>query len=150
MKYIKSKQPGISINHSEYDFKSELAYSKNDKKITKNLLSEILELEVTHICPTHTDNITEFYCKSTSIFYVGGFSRKDFGHFNRINTYELAHKCKEWAFKNGYYLTIYNDAIDVVLQSNCKVLENVTNDTFMYDPNLVFKACEWILDNKED
>ena len=65
-----------------------------------------------------------------------------------INKYELAHKCKEWAFANGYYLTIYNDAIDVVLQSNCKILENVTNDNFMYDPNLVFKACQWILDNK--
>ena len=100
--------------------------------ISKELLSEVLNLNITYI---------ERYNNSI-IYKVSVYDREE-----EVNIHELAHKCKEWAFKNGYYLTIYNDAIDVVLQSNCKVLENVTNDTFMYDPNLVFKACQWILDN---
>ena len=67
-----------------------------------------------------------------------------------INIYELAHKCKEWAFNNGYYLNIYNDAIDVVLKKSCKIVENITDGSFKYSPMLVFKACQWILDNKEN
>ena len=65
-----------------------------------------------------------------------------------INTHELAHKCKEWAFKQGYYLTIYNDAIDVILKTNCKTIENITNGSYLYDYNLVFKACQWILEKQ--
>ena len=105
--------------------------------ISKELLSEVLE-------ENFSSNKIEFE-QSRGV----DSSRMVIDNWRTINIYELAHKCKEWAFKNGYYLTIYNDAIDVVLQSNCKVLENVTNDTFMYDPNLVFKGCQWILDNKE-
>ena len=58
-----------------------------------------------------------------------------------INIYELAYKCKEWAFNNGYYLNIYNDAI---------IVENIKDGSFKYSPMLVFKACKWILDNKEN
>lgn len=78
------------------------------------------------------------------------FGYKGYNHWNdSINTYELAHKCKEWALDNGYYLTIYNDGIDVVLQKSCKMVENITDGSFKYNPMLVFKACQWILDNKD-
>lgn len=77
------------------------------------------------------------------------FGYKGYNHWNdAINIHELAHKCKQWTFNNGYYLTIYNDAIDVVLQSNCKMVANITDGSFKYEPMLVFKACQWILDNK--
>ena len=105
--------------------------------ISKELLSEVLKQETRFIRYVANNTYEVHFEKPIRLKYI------------IINIYELAHKCKEWAFANGYYLTIYNDAIDVVLQSNCKILENVTNDTFMYDPNLVFKACQWILDNKE-
>lgn len=60
----------------------------------------------------------------------------------------ISNKCKEWAFKQGYYLTIYNDAIDVILKTNCKTIENITNGSYLYDYNLVFKACQWILEKQ--
>ena len=107
--------------------------------ISKELLSEVMECEIAIVKKPYNKD-TEKY-----VYYDTVNGEED-----AINIYELAHKYKEWAFNNGYYLTIYNDAIDVVLQSNCKVLENVTNDTFMYDQKLVFKACQWILDNKEN
>ena len=108
--------------------------------ISKELLSEVLGINDINLILDEDNEINY-----TRYANISRGSRDVF-----INKYELAHKCKEWAFDNGYYLTIYNDAIDVVLQRNCKVLENVTNDTFMYDPNLVFKACQWILYNKEN
>lgn len=106
--------------------------------ISKELLSEVLGIGVYQSIrkDEYAYNDVKLNIINTELLY------------NYVNIYELAHNCKLWAFANGYYLTIYNDAIDVVLQSNCKILENVTNDNFMYDPNLVFKACQWILDNK--
>lgn len=108
--------------------------------ISKELLSEVLEEEVLSVRPYISDdpfykNIIMWECRKNT--------------YDIINIYELAHKCKEWAFNNGYYLTIYNDAVDIILQTNCKLIENITDDSFKYSPMLVFKACQWILDNKE-
>lgn len=64
---------------------------------------------------------------------------------DQISVYELAYKCKVWAFNQGYYLTIYNDAVDIILKRNCKIIANITNGSFMYDVKLTFKACELIL-----
>lgn len=100
--------------------------------ISKELLNEVLGYEASYIQIVGTK-----LCFSCHI--KGG---------SNINIYELAHKCKEWAFNNGYYLNIYNDAIDVVLKKSCKIVENITDGSFKYSPTLVFKACQWILDNK--
>ena len=102
--------------------------------ISKELLNEVLGYEASYIQTVGTK-----LCFSCHI--KGG---------SNINIYELAHKCKEWAFNNGYYLNIYNDAIDVVLKKSCKIVENITDGSFRYSPMLVFKACQWILDNKEN
>ena len=101
--------------------------------ISKELLESVLDKEIASI------NIEE---------NILNYIEDKVGYFE-INIYELAHKCKEWAFDNGYYLTIYNDAVDIILQTNCKLIENITDDSFKYSPMLVFKACQWILNNKE-
>ena len=71
-----------------------------------------------------------------------------------INIYELAHKCKEWAFKQGYSLNVFN--------SNSNYYE-VTPNTLSEDGEewiehpyaiasneyeAIFKSCQWILDRK--
>lgn len=99
--------------------------------ISKELLSEVLNLNITYI----------ERCNNSIIYKISVYDREE-----EVNIYELAYKCKEWAFDNGYYLTIYNDAIDIILQTNCKLIENITDDSFKYSPMLVFKACQWILD----
>lgn len=102
--------------------------------ISKELLSEVLKEEV------NESIILDGYIIKYSYKYLG---------YAEINIFELEHKCKEWAIDNGYYLTIYNDRIDVVLQKSCKMVENITDGSLKYDPMLVFKACQWILDNKD-
>lgn len=106
--------------------------------ISKELLSEVLGEK---ICIEDTRPYMQYSDLCYDI-YENEISTKS------INIHELAHKCKEWAFDNGYYLTIYNDAVDIILQTNCKLIENITDDSFKYSPMLVFKACQWILDQR--
>lgn len=103
--------------------------------ISKKLLSEVLGYE-----PFKIDKIKQVDGVGLTLVLIN----QDGTVRSYQNIYQLAHKCKEWAFDNGYYLTIYNDAVDIILQSNCKIVENITDGSFKYSPALVFKACEHI------
>ena len=69
-----------------------------------------------------------------------------------INIYELAHKCKQWALDNGYYLRAeqginYYDNLQWVAYLNRDMDDGADyiehwNNT---EPEAIFKACEWIL-----
>jgi len=68
------------------------------------------------------------------------------GNWFTINIYELAHKCKEWAYNKGYEIVslahmirIYKNGYEVYY----------TNST-LFDLDMFFKACQWILDNKKE
>ena len=71
-----------------------------------------------------------------------------------INIYELAHKCKEWALKNGCVL----NSCEYEKEANCEAKHPFREDRFFGDlkdfeantePEAIFKACEWILKQKE-
>ena len=116
--------------------------------ISKELMSEITGIP---------DNAIE----SISIGKIIVSVRKINGIVEEYNIYELAHKCKEWAtFKNGKNIiterdisgvysyiifmigiTIHNEYLD----DTTKILANFKADT---EPEAIFKACQWILDNK--
>lgn len=72
-----------------------------------------------------------------------------------INIYELAHRCKEWAF-DSFYLSIITFKINDDLYK-CEIAdikdslgEWSNKYSFRIDNEVeaIFKACEWILDNK--
>ena len=85
------------------------------------------------------------------------------------NIYELAHKCKEWACKKGYSIIsisdfdIRHDTIDnydkyyftAYINMNLFPELNKKEYTHLHDinsstePEAIFKACQWILDNKD-
>lgn len=118
--------------------------------ISKELLSAVLDNDkVEHISlGSHEKfkmDFNDWKYKSAGFYGDNYITVTIAGNIYCFDIYELAHKCKEWAFDKGYYLTIYNDAIDIVLQTNCKLVENITDGSFKYSPMLVFKACEWIL-----
>lgn len=109
--------------------------------ISKELLSEVLGYAVSSIYIAPNGNFIEAQSKYRD---------------ERINIYELQHKCKEWAFKQGYELfsrILSNDHKPV---GNCVVYRveadpeeslKITNaDT---EPESVIKATQWILDNKD-
>jgi hypothetical protein len=93
---------------------------------------------------------------------------------NSINVYELAHKCKEWATEFGYYISSgYSDMeydgdscepnykIYATINLRCGYhsynskydrddwSEDISFDMNTSEPEAVFKACQWILDNKD-
>ena len=107
---------------------------------SKELLSKVLGVYV-----------TEFYldCESLVYTYDRIFNENE-QYKDDINIYELAHKCKEWASYKGHTLSStyhpHNNCIcniDIVTK-NFKQFEANT------EPEAIFRACEWILENKDN
>ena len=89
--------------------------------ISKELLSEVLSLNVLAILKTLNGEVYYLFDES-----CGNLVSRE----TKINIYELAHKCKEWAWDRGYCIM----------------------PSFLFtpeDPNDVFEACIEILENKE-
>lgn len=108
--------------------------------ISKELLNEVLGYEASYI-----QIVGMKLCFSCHI--KGG---------SNINIYELAHKCKEWAYKQGYAILSGHSAYGIgAFFCSCKgwLSENydkrieISHNT---EPEAIFKACQWILNNKEN
>jgi hypothetical protein len=79
---------------------------------------------------------------------------------NLPNIHELAHKCKEWAkSKNLYIVSMLgsnSESANSKINSKCEcwvcdltdtiIKEEIYADT---EPEAIFKACQWILENNE-
>ena len=93
-----------------------------------------------------------------------------------INIYELAHKCKEWAYAEGYCIRTFQSAIGWVVdlihedrtktQSQYSRKDNINGQLYIeifpreteatihpkhfnIELDAIFKACQWILDKKD-
>ena len=69
--------------------------------------------------------------------------------YDYVNIYELAHKCKEWVLKQGYRIII-DCSKDIEL--GIRILKNgrdIYSNENKSEQQAIFKACQWILDNKE-
>ena len=132
----------------------ETIFSNNSNKFTPydntlpslKLLSKVFGRKITEI---------EMYEKPSTLRLAGefdGFRQRFF-----FNKYELAHKCKlhfysdeeipSYVFYHGSY------EIEVVKVEAFKEPKVVYRETWMdtpYDINQVFKACEWIVENKDE
>ena len=128
--------------------------------ISKELLSEVLELEMNNYpIVTFTSN------NSYITLSHRGLVSADI----RINIYELAYKCKEWAKSNLFsYMNIGTISetrakLDLRTKFNfgiwrgysCNVVtiderHRTLHSTKCYESETesIFKACQWILDNK--
>jgi len=108
--------------------------------ISKELLGKVLGGEVSEI----DDNMPNEY--SDDVLYIID------GHQTTINIYELAHKCKEWAANlQGKRYQLYsgfnrNNALCEVYSGAIKQTDNEFESET--EPEAIFKACQWILDNK--
>ena len=121
--------------------------------ISKELLSEVLGEECFTEVKSYASDIPDYKSwLNGSQFMYSTCSYKWSG--NHINIYELAHKCKEWARSKDYSLGVFNpdvDCFEVSIQHYVKghgewneVFE-ITSDT---EPESIFQACKWILENK--
>lgn len=114
-------------------------------EISKELLSEVIGKE-----------IREFAIEKNELRYILEDDNNSIPELYYINIYELAHKCKEWAF-DSFYLSIITFKINDDLYK-CEIAdikdslgEWSNKYSFRIDNEIkaIFKACEWILDNEE-
>lgn len=118
--------------------------------ISKELLSEVLN--ITAVC----DDISNIELTANTITFIEDYWDEDEGsgfyRSHSINIYELAHKCKEWANKQGYK-KVYSGIYESTDQGSMYICILDSNDTnckdFWADTEVeaIFKACEWILTN---
>jgi len=97
--------------------------------ISKELLSEVLNLNITNV---QVISITAFYIYE---------DENEIEFEDKLNIYYLAHKCKEWAAPQGY--NVSSNLVTTMITSN-GYREMFDADT---EPEAIFKACQWILDN---
>ena len=104
---------------------------------SKKLLSEVLKNE--------TKGLKSFGLSECAKYII--FQYEDFD--DSINIYELAHKCKEWILINKYKIFIYSDDNSEwycqvqLVDADEQPKEWSVAET---EPEAIFKACEWILE----
>ena len=116
-----------------------------DLEISKELLSEVLKLEVVK----HS-----LFNKSNNSFNITYMQSEDSlkSSWMPINIYEFAFKCKIWVF-NKYKIYLSSELgedsdVSLFWTANFKIKKE--NKSFYGDTEFeaIIKACEWILKNK--
>ena len=113
---------------------------------SKKLLSEVLGVNIKDIYkigsnPNLSNNILPY-------------SIRGCGDLEEINIYELSHKCKKWAefiYKvdgSEIKLKSYGKSCEIYTRNHAKpyILKDFDAKT---EPEAIFKACEWVLNNKD-
>ena len=106
--------------------------------ISKELMSEVLNLNITYI----------ERCNNSIVYKISVYDREE-----EVNIYELAHKCKEWAFIRGY--KIESKINEDSCQSHTIKRSYLCDEDWAIcfccetEPEAIFKACQWVLNNKD-
>lgn len=128
--------------------------------ISKELLSAVLEFQIKKL---------DFHRMSADKKEVEfGFileNEENIQNVFHMNIHELAHKSKKWAIKidikdsiNNYILVsfirsngLYSEVLLCEQHPTCYVDTKCPVEEFCADtePEAIFKACQWILDNKD-
>jgi hypothetical protein len=102
--------------------------------ITEELLSEVLGRKVEII--EHFGNIIYYEEPNKTVWLE-----------EDINIYELAHKCKEWAKDYEFHSAILDNKASCELFSTSMDEQEFYADT---EPEAIFRATQWVYDNKKD
>ena len=106
-------------------------------KISKELLSEVLNYEVDAFLGINKNEIDYTCCRDENEGYVD----------ISINLYEFAFKCKEWAFKNKYKIQSQINASNKGHSHITKKNDDCWAKGFFENTEIeaIIKACEFIL-----
>lgn len=114
--------------------------------INKKLLSEVLKTELQNPYLKLIDP----YLDGDIIHYATVSGQESYST-RSYNIYELAHKCKEWAFNNGFYIVsiFCGDTYHITLSTNDKgyIWANCNNTTYISKKEIdaIIDACQFIL-----
>lgn len=116
--------------------------------IPKFLLKEVLFYKEQYKIQTE---ITRLIINGNYIEYTSEVSGNPYNYVthDKINIYELAHRCKEWALDLGYIL--YSNVYRGECYIDSRSFSDNTPVKFLSEsePEAIFKACEWILKQVE-
>ena len=70
-------------------------------------------------------------------------------YMTQLNVYEFAHKCKEWAWSNGYRVIEIQKGVVWVIHKEYNILMAFNYSMICYQDIDIESACQWILDNKD-
>ena len=118
--------------------------------LSKELLSEILT-DTQHM---DVEKIIEVNKSGNEVYFtasVMNVNTKTYATIKRyFNIHELAHECKEWASEMEYSLdSVIEHIADIRFCIATDRLGNYKTFNDEAEPEAIFKACQWILDNKE-
>jgi len=116
-------------------------------------MSEIISKELLSAVLGYRINKVSLYNKRNKSINVTGKTEKYCPNTEAWGIYELVHKCKEWAWHNGFVICEIGDTTKVYDRSTKYELFYIQNNDqynnfIPYDTRLVFKVTQWILDNK--
>ena len=121
--------------------------------ISKELLSAVLGIPLSHIRYNDTTNLYEIFKEDLFNWSDGSYGRWS---NLEVNIYEFAHKCKEWAVNlspNKHALSSYPRWGDIrnYKKTNgsyyvCQHLVSGVQFEAETEPEAIFRACQWILD----
>ena len=121
--------------------------------ISKELLSVVINKKIV------ADDINNIELKENTITFIEDYWDEDEGsgfyRSHTINIYELAHKCKELAYSQGYIISsgltpvlgVNKDGWAEVFSSSTPLEGKLNTFKQLSEPEAVFKAAQWILDN---
>jgi len=98
--------------------------------ISKELLSKVLHGDIQEFTLNNEKNI--------DFIFIGNYDE-----WKTINIYELTHKCKEWALNKECELSSWVDGRCGVIIKGEEMWAEL--DT---EPEAIFQACEWILEQE--
>ncbi len=103
-----------------------------DLKISKELIIKVMDIKYPFSDVQLNNNILSWW-------------REDvyFEETVKINIYEFAYKCKEWALSKGYFIYSTNE-LSFIKSLSLETIETLSNgkDTEIV---CIIKACEWIV-----
>jgi hypothetical protein len=123
--------------------------------ISKELLKEVILNEY---------DVLEITIENDGLLYWNGGKETTYPYFliepGCMNLYELAHKCKEWAYykhdkmifqiayfpKRKYAIKDFDTPLDEWFRKKITLSDMFGAET---EPEAIFKACQWILENKD-
>lgn len=127
--------------------------------ISKELFSEVMNIKIEDIVDLKMfGKELNYYEKCLLNFCCDGrLSKYKDSICKSVNIYELAHKCKEWATKHNFHLVSWTISYESVKNKGYCQTHNTQDSTKENDKpfresteiEAIFKACQWILDNKE-
>lgn len=116
-------------------------------EISKELFEKVMGIKLGN---EHNTGQELMFMK-TVVYYTDISKKYKLGDIiDNLNIHELAHKCKEWAYKQGYSIV---DGIDTIGNKICYIMKCTGFAVdYYYEQTInyvdVFQACQWILENK--